>query len=79
LFTLDHNFWTWNPSRSSNVSKESDCSLISNKNFSEKLPSNGLSLGPGDVDQGGLKGFNLLCHSQKIRTPTKKKFFLSAD
>jgi len=24
---LDHNFWTWNPSRSSKVSKDSDCSL----------------------------------------------------
>jgi len=37
---LDHNFWTWNPSRSSKVSKDSDCSLVSNKNFSKILPSN---------------------------------------
>jgi len=26
---LDHNFWTWNLSRSSNVSKDSDYSLVS--------------------------------------------------
>jgi len=32
-----------------------DCSLVSNKNFSEILPSNGLGPGPGEVGQGGLK------------------------
>jgi len=26
LFILDHNFWTRNPSRSSKVSNDSDCS-----------------------------------------------------
>jgi len=31
---LDYNFWTRNPSRFSKVSKDSDCSLISNQNFS---------------------------------------------
>jgi len=42
MFTsLDHNFWTWNPSRSSKVSKDSDWSLVSSKNFSEILPPNG--------------------------------------
>jgi len=35
LFTLDHNFWTQNPSRSYQVSKYLDCSLVSNKNFSK--------------------------------------------
>jgi len=38
MFILDHNFWTWNPSKSSKVSKDSDCSLVSNKNFSEYYP-----------------------------------------
>jgi len=32
-----------------------DCSLVSSKNFSEILPSNGLSPGQGEVSQGGLK------------------------
>jgi len=71
---LDHNFWTWNPSRSSKVSKYLDCSLVSNKNFSEILPSNSLSPGPGKVGRGGLKVFHLWRHSQKIHTPTKKFF-----
>jgi len=39
--------------------KESDCSLVSNKNFSEILPSNGWRPGPGKVGQGGLKVFHL--------------------
>jgi len=60
MFTsLDHNFWTWNPSRSSKVSKDSDCSLASSKNFSEILPSNGWRPGPGKVGQGGLKVLHL--------------------
>ena len=43
-------FWL----QSIKVSKDSDCRLVS-KNFSEILPSNGLSPGPGEVGQGGLK------------------------
>jgi len=79
LFTLDHNFWTWNPSRSSKVSKDSDCSLVSNKSFSEILSSHGLSPGPGEVGQGALKVHHLGCHSQKIHNPQSKNFFSSAD
>jgi len=37
---LDHNFSTGNLRKSSKVSKDSDCGLVSNKNFSEILPSN---------------------------------------
>ena len=59
LFTLDHNFSTPNCNRSSKVSKKSDCSLVSNKNFSEILPSNGLGPGAGEVDQDGLKVLQL--------------------
>ena len=70
---LDHIFWTLNLSRSSKVSKDSDCSLVSNKNFSEILPSNGL--GPGEVGQGGLKVFYLCHHSQKAAPPNPKIFF----
>ena len=80
MFTsLDHNFWTWNPSRSSKVSKDSDCSLASSKNFSEILPPNGWRPGPGKVGQGGLKVFHLWRHWQKNRTPQAKIFFSSAD
>jgi len=53
--TLDHNFSTRNPSKPSKGSKDSDCSLVSKKNFSKILPSNGLGPGPGEVGQGGLK------------------------
>ena len=63
---LDDNFWTRNPRRSSKVSKDSDCSLVSNKNFSEILPFNSWRPGPGE---GGLKVLHLWCHSQKNRTP----------
>jgi len=37
LFTLDHNVRTRNLSRSSKVSKDLDCSLVSSKNFSKIL------------------------------------------
>jgi len=49
------------------------------KNLSEILPSNGLSPGPGEVGQGGLKVLHLWCHAQKIRTPQPKNFCSSAD
>jgi len=55
-----------------------DCSLVSNKNFSEILPSIGWRPGPGKVGQGGLKVFHLWRHSQKIRTP-QTNFISSAD
>ena len=75
MFTLDHNFWTWNPSKSSKASKDSDCNLVSNKNFSKILPSNSLGPGPGEVGQGGLKALYLWRHSQKICNPQPKNFF----
>jgi len=57
------------------VSKDSDCSLVSKKNFSEILPCNGWHLGPGEMGQGGLKILHLWHHSQKIHTPNQKYFF----
>jgi len=77
LFNLDHYFWTRNPSRSSKVLKDSDCSLVSNKNFCEILPSNGLGSGPREVGQGGVKVLYLWRHSQKISTPNQKCFFIA--
>jgi len=47
------------PQQSSKVSKDSDCSLVSGKNFSEILPPNGWRPGPGKVGQGGLKVLHL--------------------
>jgi len=67
------------PSKSSKVSKDSDCSLVSNKNFSEILISNGWRPGPVEVGQGGQKVLHLWRHSQKTRIPLPKKFFSSAN
>ena len=65
-----------NPSRSSKVSKDSDCSLVSSKNFSEILPPNGWHPGPGKVGQGGLKVLHIWRHSQKRPAhPKQKNFF----
>jgi len=52
--------------------KGSDCSLESNKNFSELLPSNGWHPGPGE---GGQKVFHLWRHSKQIRNPQLKNLF----
>jgi len=52
-----------------------DCSLVSNKNFSEILPSNGWHPGPGEVGQGGRAVLHLWHHSQKIRTLNQKIVF----
>ena len=52
---LGHNFSTWNPSELSEVSKNLNFSLVSNKNFSEILPSSRLGLGPEEM---GQKAYN---------------------
>jgi len=76
IFTnLDHNFWTRNPNRSSKVSKDLDCNLVSSKNFSEILPPNSWRPGPGKVGQGGLKVLHLWRHWQKTCTLQAKNFF----
>ena len=70
---LGRNFWTWNPSKSSKLSKDSDFSLVSDKNLSEILPSSGLGLEPDEVSQKDLKQLNLWRHSQK----TQNQMFVS--
>jgi len=47
------------PSKLSKVSKDSDFSLVSNKNLSEILPSSGFSQGTDEVGQKGLKLLHL--------------------
>jgi len=64
---------------SSKVSKDSDCGLESNKNFSKTLPSNSLDLGPGEVGQGGKEVFHSLTSLTKNQHPPTKKLFSSAD
>ena len=39
--------------------QDSDCSLVSSKNFSKILPPSGWRPGPGKVGQGGLKVLHL--------------------
>jgi len=62
-----HNFWTQNPSKSSKVSKDSDFSLVSNKNLRAILPSRGLKPGWDELGKKGRKLFHLWHHSQKIQ------------
>jgi len=57
------------------VSKDSDCSLVSSKNFSEILPPNSWRPGPGKVGQGGVKVLHLWRHSQKTCNLKQKIFF----
>jgi len=76
--TLDHNFWTRNPSKSSKVSNDSDCSLVSNKNFSEIPPSNGCRPRSGKVGQGGLKVLDYDV-TQKKSGPSTKIFFFECE
>jgi len=64
-----------NPSKSSKVSKYLDFSLVSNKNWSEILPSSGLGPGLDEVGQSGLKIRHLWHHSQKIWSIKTKHFF----
>jgi len=63
------------PSKSAKVSKDSDCSLVSNKNFSKILPHNSWRPGPGKVGQGGLKVLHLWRQSQKNPHTASKNFF----
>jgi len=67
-----------NPSKSSKVPKDSYCSLVSSKNFSETLPPNGWRPGLGKVGQGGQKSSTYDVTHKKPAHPIKK-FFSSAD
>jgi len=60
-------------------SKDSDLSLVSDENFSDILWPSGWALGQVTWATMAQKLLHLWCHSQKIRKPQPKKFFLSAD
>jgi len=56
LLFLSHDILTRNPRKSIKGSKDSDFSLVSNKNLLiEILPSGGLGPGPGNLSQNGQK------------------------
>ena len=75
IINLDHNFWTRNPRRSSKVSKDSDYSLESNKNFSEILPSNSWRPGLGEVGHLWHKSSTYDITHKKPAPPNQKFFF----
>jgi len=75
MFILDHNFWTRNVTKSIKASKDSDSSLVSNENFSEKLWPRSWALGRATCAKMTLKLLHLWRHSQKICTPQPKNFF----
>ena len=79
LFILDHNFWTRNARKLIKGSKDSVLSLVSNKNFSEILWSSVWALGQVTWAKMAPKLLHLWYHSQTIRNPQPKFFFLSAD
>jgi len=54
----------------SQVSKDLDFTLVSNKNVSEILPSSGLGPGPDVVAKKHLKLLHLWRHSQKVQNQT---------
>jgi len=56
-------------------SKDSDSSLVSNKNFSETLLPSGWALGQATWAKMTLKLLHLWHQSQKICTPQPKFFF----
>jgi len=74
---LDHNFWTRKLSRSSKVSKGSDCSLVSNQNFSEILPSNSLGPGPGKWAKVAWKSSTYDVTHKNQQPLTKNIFFIA--
>jgi len=75
LFILDHNFWSRNVRKSIKGSKDSESSLVSNENFSEKLWPSSWALGRTKCAKMTQKLLHLWRHSQKIRTPQPKIFF----
>ena len=60
----------------SQVSKDLDFTLVSDKNLSEILPSSGLGPGPDELGKKHLKLLHLWRHSQEVQN---QKFFFIAD
>jgi len=75
LFILDHNFWSRNAKKSIQGWKNSDSSLVSNKNFSEILCLSGWAQGQVTRVKMTQNLFHLWHHSQEICKPQTKIFF----
>jgi len=56
-------------------SKDSDCSLVSNKNLSQKIPPSGWRPGPGNLSQNGLKPIQLMTSPTKQTMSKTFQFF----
>ena len=76
MFILYHNFWTRIAKKSIKDSKDSDFGLVSNKNLSEILLSNGWALGQVAWAKVVKNLSYLWCHSQKT---WNQNFFFIAD
>jgi len=57
------------------TSEDSDYSLVSNKNLSQKIYSSGWCSGPGNLGQNGLKPTPLMTSPTKKRNPKLSNFF----
>jgi len=79
LFILDHNFSTINPRKWINTSKDSDYSLVSNKNLSEILPSNGWAQGQATWAKMAKNLPHLWRHPQNNPKSQTKKFVFSGN
>jgi len=55
MLFLGHNFWTRNARKLIKGLKDSDYSLVSNKNLNKKIPPSNCRSGPRDLSQNGLK------------------------
>ena len=69
------NFWTRNARKLIKGSKDSDSSLVSNKNFSEIVWPSSWALGPVTWAKMAQWLFHLWRRSQKIRNLNQKNFF----
>ena len=77
LLILGHTLWTQDPRKSIKGSKNSDSSLVSNKNLSEILPFSGLDLGQVTWAKMATNLLHLWRHSQKTWNPKPTSFFIA--
>jgi len=75
MFILDHNFWSRNARKSIKGSKDSDSSLVSNKNFNETLWPSGWALGQITEPKWPQNYFTYDVSHKKSASPNKKFFF----
>ena len=77
MFILYHNFWTKNAGKLIKVSKDTDSSLVCNKNFSEIHPSSGWAQVRYQQAKMAKNLPYLWHHSQKNETENQTFFFIA--